>query len=49
MRGGFKHGDKCKLTKLNLAETKFQESGGYHLMRNLVDFNSLRCLVLDHN
>ena len=44
-----RRGAKCKLVKLNLAETKFLEHGGYHLFKNLIEFNAMQCLVLDYN
>lgn len=36
-----KRGKKSALRKLNLAETKFQEQGGYHLFKQLIDFSSM--------
>ena len=47
--GMTKKGDACLLTKLNLSETKFQEQGGYHLFRNLIEFHKMETLVLDYN
>jgi len=48
-RGSTSHGLKCKLMKLNLSETKFQEHGGYHLFKNLIEFHSMSTLILDYN
>ena len=48
-RGITRKGVKCHLSKLNLAETKFFELGAYHLFKNLIDYNSMKSLVLDYN
>ena len=39
----------CKLVKLNLSETKFQEQGGYHLFKNLLEYHKIETLILDYN
>mmetsp|Transcript_24080 Transcript_24080/g.32290 ORF Transcript_24080/g.32290 Transcript_24080/m.32290 type:complete len:279 (+) Transcript_24080:141-977(+) len=45
----YSNGKKCALLKLNLSETKLQESGANHLFKNLLDFYSLQHLNIDHN
>lgn len=48
-KGIFNKGKRSKLVKLNLSETKFFESGGQSLLRNLNQFNQIEHLTLDYN
>ena len=45
----YQNRQKCKLLKLNLSETKFQENGGYHLFKNLIEYHVLTTLIIDYN